>query len=123
MLDDLGLVSTSAHISDSSLKYNMDEAIEAANIIGQKYILSPAFMGQTPDEYKAAAELYNIVPLPRDRIEGKYCIMHTQLGTSKAGELLISVNAAFAGVCLTVETHWSLNCGARHLVSRSPELS
>jgi len=59
MLDDLGLVSTSAHISDNSLKFNIDEAIEAANIIGQKYILSPAFMGQTPDEYKAAAELYN----------------------------------------------------------------
>lgn len=59
MLDDLGLVSTSAHISDNSLKYSIDEAIEAANIIGQKYILSPAFMGQTPDEYKAAAELYN----------------------------------------------------------------
>jgi sugar phosphate isomerase/epimerase len=59
MLDDLGLVSTSAHISDNSLKYNIEEAIEAANIIGQKYILSPAFHGQTPDEYKAAAELYN----------------------------------------------------------------
>jgi len=59
ILDDLGLVSTSAHISDSSLKHNIDEAINAANIIGQKYILSPAFMGQTPDEFKAAAELYN----------------------------------------------------------------
>jgi sugar phosphate isomerase/epimerase len=59
MLDDLGLVSTSAHISDSSLKHNIDEAIEAANIIGQKYILSPAFHGQTPEEYSAAAELYN----------------------------------------------------------------
>lgn len=59
MLDDLGLVSTSAHISDSSLKHNIDEAINAANIIGQKYILSPAFHGQTPDEFKAAAELYN----------------------------------------------------------------
>jgi sugar phosphate isomerase/epimerase len=59
ILDDLDLVSTSAHISDSSLKHNIDEAIEAANIIGQKYILSPAFMGQTPDEFKAAAELYN----------------------------------------------------------------
>jgi len=59
MLDDLDLVSTSAHISDSSLKHNIDEAIEAANIIGQKYILSPAFHGQTPDEFKAAAELYN----------------------------------------------------------------
>ena len=59
MLDDLGLVSTSAHISDNSLKHNIDEAIEAANIIGQKYILSPAFHGQTPDEFKAAAELYN----------------------------------------------------------------
>ena len=59
MLDDMGLVSTSAHISDNSLKHNIDEAIEAANIIGQKYILSPAFHGQTPDEFKAAAELYN----------------------------------------------------------------
>jgi len=59
ILDDLGLVSTSAHISDSSLKHNIDEAIEAANIIGQKYILSPAFMGQTADEFKMAAELYN----------------------------------------------------------------
>lgn len=59
LLDDQGLVSTSAHISDTSLKHNIDEAIEAANIIGQKYILSPAFRGQTPDEYKAAAELYN----------------------------------------------------------------
>jgi sugar phosphate isomerase/epimerase len=59
MLDDLGLVSRSAHISDSSLKHNIDEAIEAANIIGQKYILSPAFYGQTPEEFKSAAELYN----------------------------------------------------------------
>jgi sugar phosphate isomerase/epimerase len=59
LLDDQGLVSTSAHISDTSLKHNIDEAIEAANIIGQKYILSPAFHGQTQDEYKAAAELYN----------------------------------------------------------------
>jgi len=59
MLDDLGLVSSSAHISDSTLKHNIDEAIEAANIIGQKYILSPAFHGQSPDEFKAAAELYN----------------------------------------------------------------
>jgi sugar phosphate isomerase/epimerase len=59
MLDDLGMVSTSAHISDSSLKHNIDESIEAAGIIGQKYILSPAFMGQTVDEFKAAAELYN----------------------------------------------------------------
>lgn len=59
MLDDLGLVSKSAHISDNSLKHNIDEAIEAANIIGQKYILSPAFHGQTAEEYKSAAELYN----------------------------------------------------------------
>ena len=59
MLDDLGMVSTSAHISDSSLKHNIDEAIEAANVIGQKYIMSPAFHGQTLDEFKAAAELYN----------------------------------------------------------------
>jgi sugar phosphate isomerase/epimerase len=60
MLDDLGMVSTSAHISDNSLKYAIDEAIEAANIIGQKYILSPAFYGQSLEEFKKASELYNI---------------------------------------------------------------
>jgi sugar phosphate isomerase/epimerase len=59
MLDDLGLVSKSVHISDTSLKHSMDEAISAAKIIGQEYILSPAFFGHSADEYKAAAELYN----------------------------------------------------------------
>ncbi len=59
MLDDLGLKSSSAHISDASLKHNIDEAINAAKIIGQKYILSPIFIGQSADDYKAAAELYN----------------------------------------------------------------
>ena len=59
LLDDLGLVSKSAHISDDSLKHSIDEAIDAAKIIGQEYILSPAFFGHSADEYKAAAELYN----------------------------------------------------------------
>ena len=59
MLDDLGLRSKSVHISDDSLKHSMDEAISAANIIGQEYILSPMFIGQSADDYKAAAELYN----------------------------------------------------------------
>jgi len=59
LLDDLGLVSKSIHISDASLIHSMDEAIRAAGIIGQEYILSPAFFGHSADEYKAAAELYN----------------------------------------------------------------
>lgn len=59
MLDDLGLVSTSAHIDDNTLKHNIDEAINAASIIGQKYILSPMFLGSSADDYKKAAELYN----------------------------------------------------------------
>jgi sugar phosphate isomerase/epimerase len=59
MLDDLGLESKSAHIDDNTLKHNIDEAISAASIIGQKYILSPMFIGQSADDYKAAAELYN----------------------------------------------------------------
>jgi sugar phosphate isomerase/epimerase len=59
MLDDLGLKSRSVHISDSSLKHSMDEAISAAKIIGQEYILCPAFFGHSADEYRAAAELYN----------------------------------------------------------------
>jgi len=59
LLDDLGLKSISAHIDDNTLKYNIDEAINAANIIGQKYILSPMFLGNTADDYKRAAEQYN----------------------------------------------------------------
>ena len=59
MLDDLGLKSTSAHISDDTLKHNFDEAINAANIIGQEYILSPMFLGHSLDDYKLAAETYN----------------------------------------------------------------
>ncbi len=59
MLDDLGLKSTSAHVDDNSLKHSIDEAINAASIIGQKYILSPMFIGQSADDYKAAAERYN----------------------------------------------------------------
>ncbi|TFH28065.1 MAG: sugar phosphate isomerase/epimerase [Bacteroidia bacterium] len=59
MLDDLDLTSKSAHIDDSSLMHSMDEAINAAKIIGQEYILSPMFIGQSADDYKAAAELYN----------------------------------------------------------------
>ena len=59
MLDDLGLKSKSVHIDDSSLKHSIDEAIDAAKIIGQEYILSPMFIGRSADDYKAAAELYN----------------------------------------------------------------
>ena len=59
MLDDLGLKSTSAHISDGTLNHNIDEAINAAKIIGQEYILSPMFIGQSLDDYKLVAESYN----------------------------------------------------------------
>ena len=59
MLDDLGLISTSVHISDSTLNANIDEAIDAAKIIGQKYLLSPMFVGNSLDDYKNAAQLYN----------------------------------------------------------------
>lgn len=59
MLDDLGLKSKSVHISDASLMHSIDEAINAAKIIGQEYILSPMFIGQSADDYKKAADLYN----------------------------------------------------------------
>lgn len=55
MLDDLGLKS----ISDQTLNHNIDEAIDAANIIGQEYILSPMFIGRSLDDYNLAAESYN----------------------------------------------------------------
>ena len=60
ILDDLGLISTSAHVSDQSLKDSMDKAIESALTIGHKFLVSPMFMGQSIDDYKSAAELYNV---------------------------------------------------------------
>ena len=59
VLDDLGLTSSSAHIDDNTMDYGMDEAINAANIIGQKYIFSPMYLGSSADDYKRAAEKYN----------------------------------------------------------------
>ncbi len=59
ILDDLGMKSTSAHIADQTLNHSMDEAITAAVTIGQKYLLSPMFIGNSLDDYKAAAETYN----------------------------------------------------------------
>ena len=59
MLDDLGLKSKSVHISDASLMHSIDEAINAAKIIGQEYILSPMFIGSSADDYMKAADLYN----------------------------------------------------------------
>jgi len=50
MLDDLGLRSKSVHISDDSLKHSMDEAISAANIIGQHISRAKVMMSGTLDK-------------------------------------------------------------------------
>jgi len=58
-LDDLGLKSKSAHVSVPSLDKNIDEALNAANIIGHEYLICPMLVGSTIDEYKSAAEKFN----------------------------------------------------------------
>ena len=59
ILDDLGLTSNSAHISDTTMNHAIDHAIEAAKEIGQEYLFSPMFMGHTAEDYKKTAEQYN----------------------------------------------------------------
>jgi sugar phosphate isomerase/epimerase len=58
-LDELGLKSKSAHVSILSLDNNINEAINAANIIGHEYLICPMLVGSTIDEYKSAADKFN----------------------------------------------------------------
>lgn len=58
-LDDLGLSAPSAHVSLESLEYNLEEAINAAHIIGHQYIVCPFFLGPDMDAYKNLTESLN----------------------------------------------------------------
>ena len=61
MLDDLGMSSPSAHVSFDSLNYNLDEIINAAKIIGHEYITIPMMLKPSMEEWKAAADEFNVI--------------------------------------------------------------
>ena len=61
MLDDLGMSAPSAHMSFDSLNHNLDEAINAAKIIGHEYITIPMMLKPNMEEWKAAADEFNII--------------------------------------------------------------
>ncbi len=60
-LDDLGLEAPSAHISMQSLDENIEEAINAAQIVGHQYIICPMIVTSSIDEYKAMADKFNVI--------------------------------------------------------------
>lgn len=61
ILDDLGLSAPSAHVSLESLDHNLDEAINAAKIIGHEYITIPMMLKPNMDEWKAMADKFNLI--------------------------------------------------------------
>lgn len=61
ILDDLGLSAPSAHISLESMDHNLDEAINAAKIIGHEYITIPMMLKPSMDEWKAMADKFNLM--------------------------------------------------------------
>jgi sugar phosphate isomerase/epimerase len=60
-LDELGLEAPSAHISIQSLEYNLEEALNAAHIVGHNYLICPMAVLKSLDEYKALAEKFNSI--------------------------------------------------------------
>ena len=62
ILDDNGMTSPSMHIDIGTLEHRLDEAIEAAQIVGQKYAglaAIPDDRRQNLDGYKRMADLFN----------------------------------------------------------------
>jgi sugar phosphate isomerase/epimerase len=61
VIDHNGLTAPSAHIPMAQIENKMPETLEAANIVGHKYIVCPWFevKDRTPDGYKKAAETFS----------------------------------------------------------------
>jgi sugar phosphate isomerase/epimerase len=62
MLDDYGLAAPSAHIPLTDFKEKINEAIDAAHILGHEYLVCPFLEGkdrQSIDNYKKLAEQFN----------------------------------------------------------------
>ena len=61
-LDQSGLTTPSAHVRLETIRDNLDEAIELAHTLGQKYMVMPWLtkdQRQTLDQFKSYAELFN----------------------------------------------------------------
>jgi len=61
MLDDMGLIATSAHISLQTLEANIDGALEASNTMGHTYIVCPFLAGTSLEIYRKAADTFNVI--------------------------------------------------------------
>jgi len=62
MLDRHGLTSPSEHVPYGTVDKKWPETLEAANIVGHKYVVCPSIDGEVlkqPDGWKRAAELFN----------------------------------------------------------------
>ncbi|MEJ0056406.1 MAG: TIM barrel protein [Bacteroidota bacterium] len=60
-LDDLGLSAPSAHVSLQSLDENIEEVLNAAQIVGHQYIVCPMMVISTIEEYKTMADKFNVI--------------------------------------------------------------
>ena len=62
LLDDLGLTAPSAHIALGTVEENLDGAIEAAQVVGHRYLVCPFLAPesrQSLDDYKRLADTFN----------------------------------------------------------------
>ena len=62
LLDDLGLAAPSAHIALATVEENLAEAIEAAQVLGHRYLVCPFLQPesrQSIDDYRRLADVFN----------------------------------------------------------------
>ncbi|MFW5972415.1 MAG: sugar phosphate isomerase/epimerase family protein [Bacteroidota bacterium] len=62
LLDEMGLTSPSAHYDAMQLRNDLDEVIEAAQVLGHEYVICPHPGGlpyETLDDYRAMGEFFN----------------------------------------------------------------
>jgi sugar phosphate isomerase/epimerase len=61
LLDDLGLMAVSSHVSLEELENNLAQVIEDQKMLGSKYIVCPYFSGRNDEDYQALISLLDQV--------------------------------------------------------------
>ena len=59
LLDNLGLEAVSAHVGLDTMQANLNGVLEAAHVVGHRYVVCPMLRAATLDEYKEGAALFN----------------------------------------------------------------
>jgi len=59
LLDELGLEAVSAHVSLETMLANLEGVLEAAQVVGHRYIVCPMLMAGTLDEYREGIDHFN----------------------------------------------------------------